>query len=664
MAEYFENNKWVKEKRDFPTVINNIASTQRIRQSLTERKLRRSHLVTSFALGNKMYLPKILLENRKYAELLVPFKIITNHDVIINYLKENKIGVLKPILGRQGQNIYFIERIKDKYKVSDHTTIHMLSHLELIDWLESGTILKNNSYIIQRYVDARTRDSEPFDIRAHMQKDYEGKWVITRIYPRIGHQRSILSNISRGGRTQPLEEFLAKEFPDKKQEYHDQLLTLSMGLTKHLDKLYNFALSEIGLDIAIDRDGRFWLHEANNGPQSTYHEKERAVHTIGYAKYIAEKGIVLTNQYDQLKFAKNQFNSKTSKLTFHDQADRINIGMLIPEKEVNQLTVACAYVAKHEEANFFYFAPSDIDFNAMLIRGYFYEDNEWVAKIVEYPDVIYDRLRARGINQYNMIYEEFEDIYITNEFRGNSISKLEVYDKLATVDELQPYLIPYRKVVRVKDISHFIDQYTSIIVKPEVGSYAKGVHFVEKKGFDQYFVVEGANEKMMSQFEMLNYFRALIKKGALIVQKYIKTRTRDGNPFDIRAHMMKGRQQSWEFAKIYPNIGVHYSTISRLPEGGYRGDLGGFILYNYGEDQRKILGDKIQETAILITEKFEALYSEYRISDLGIDFALDEKKNLYLIEINVKGIEVFLHEFEVAQLAIPYCISLAKQTKS
>ena len=129
-----------------------------------------------------MYLPKILLENRKYAELLVPFKIITNHDVIFNYLKENKIGVLKPILGRQGQNIYFIERIKDKYKVSDHTTIHMLSHSELIDWLESGTILKNNSYIIQRYVDARTRDSEPFDIRAHMQKDYEGKWVITRIY--------------------------------------------------------------------------------------------------------------------------------------------------------------------------------------------------------------------------------------------------------------------------------------------------------------------------------------------------------------------------------------------------------------------------------------------------------------------------------------------------
>src|SRR5690625_1645341 len=516
MAEFKIDHEWVKQERNFPTVINNISSMQRNRQSLTERKLRRKHLVTSFALGNKMYLPKILLENRKYADLLVPFKIITGREIIFDYLKENRIGVLKPILGRQGQNIYFIEQINDRFKVSDHTTIHMLSYEELIKWLESGSILKDNSYMIQRYVEARTKLGEPFDIRAHMQKDYEGKWVITKIYPRMGNKKSILSNISRGGRTQPLEEFLETEFPDKKQGYQEELMSLAMGLTKHLDKLYNFALSEIGLDIAIDKDGRFWLHEANNGPESTYHEKERAVHTIGYAKYIAENGIVLTNQYDQLKFSKNQFNSKTSKLDLFEDREKVNIGMLIPENEVNQLTVASAYVAKYEDANFFYFAPSDIDFNAMLIRGYFYENNEWVAKVVEYPDVIYDRLRARGINQYNMIYEEFEDIPISNEFHGNSISKLEVYDKLSTVDELKPYLIPYRQVTRVKDISHFIDQYTSIIVKPEVGSFAKGVHYVEKKGFDEYFVVEGANEQTMTEFEMLNYFRSLIKKGELI----------------------------------------------------------------------------------------------------------------------------------------------------
>src|SRR5699024_1072932 len=102
--------------------------------------------------------------------------------------------------------------------------------------------------------------------------------------------------------------------------------------------------------------------------------------------------------------------------------------------------------------------PKDIDFNEMLIRGYFYENNEWVAKIVDYPDAIYDRLRLRGIKGYNVIYEELEGIPFTNEFCGNSISKLEVYDKLQATGKLDDVLIPYQKVDRVRDIFRSIQE--------------------------------------------------------------------------------------------------------------------------------------------------------------------------------------------------------------
>lgn len=656
-ADSYVNNQWVKRKFDFPSVINNIGAIPRSRQSLTERKLRRVCLVTSFSLGNKLYLPKIMLDNKKYAELLVPFKIIKDRTVVFDFLRNNDKGVLKSIFGRQGQNIYFVERINEKYKVIDHKEVNMLSHEEFVDWLDKSKIIKRNNYMIQRYVDARTKKDEPFDIRAHLQKNYEGKWVITKIYPRIGHNKSILSNISRGGRTQSLEKFLEDEFPSMKQKYFEKLKTLSLDLTSHLDKLYNFSLEELGLDITIDQNGRFWLHEANNGPQSTYHEKERAINTIGYAKYIAEKGIVLTNQYNKLKFSNNQFNAKTSKIEYLDQKAKCSIGMLIPEKEVNQLTVACAYVAKYEDVNFFYFAPSDIDFESMLIRGYIYQDKQWVPKIVEYPDVIYDRLRLRGVNQYNVIYEEFEEIPITNEFHGNSISKLEVYDKLSSVEELNPYLIPYQKVTRVKDISHFIDQFTSIIVKPEVGSFAKGVHYVEKLAFDKYFVVDGPSEQTMTEFEFLNYFRTLIKKGELIVQKYIETRTKAGNPFDIRSHMMKGQDKVWDFTRIYPRIGINHATISGTFSGGYVSDLVGFLKVNFGIDEQNKLVNNIGEISRLIVTEFEALYPDYRISELALDLAIDLNGNIYLIEINVNKPGI-LNEFEAAQKAIPYCISL------
>src|SRR5690625_5225297 len=127
----------------------------------------------------------------------------------------------------------------------------------------------------------------------------------------------------------------------------------------------------------------------------------------------------------------------------------------------------------------------------MLIRGKFYENKQWVEKVVEYPDVIYDRFRLRGVGRYNLVYQELDGIPFTNEFYGNSISKLEVYDKLKGSGKVDELIIPYQKVERVKDIFNYIDKYGKVILKPEVGSFAKGVHFISKEEDGSYFMVIG-----------------------------------------------------------------------------------------------------------------------------------------------------------------------------
>ncbi|SEO59360.1 YheC/D like ATP-grasp [Amphibacillus marinus] len=647
---------------NFPTIVHNIGLTQKQRQSLTERKLRREILFTSFSLGNKLFLPKIMLENRKFAELLVPFKIINNKDILLNFLNENNTGVIKPILGRQGQRIFFVNKKENKYVIKDHKKEFILSKDAFNQWVDDNKIVSKMQFMIQRYVKARTKENKPFDIRAHMQKNKEGKWVITKIYPRIGSSESILSNISRGGYTEDLKEFLNKEFSDDGEKHYNDLLKLSTELTEHLDKLYNFSLDELGLDITIDENGRFWLHEVNNGPQSTYHEKERAVNTIGYAKYVAENGILNTNQYQKLSFSKNQFNSTTTQYPYYQKTEDMRIGMLVPDNEVDELTVACAYVATYERTDLFYFAPSDIDFETMLIRGHFYKNNEWKSEIVEYPDVIYDRLRLRGVSKYQKIYEELEGIPITNKFYGNSISKLDVYEKLSKVNEIDHYIIPYRKIERIKDVYHFIDKYGSIIIKPEVGSFAKGVHYVEMINHDDYLVVEGENKRHLSDGEMTNYFRGLIKKGTFIVQKYIKTRTKEGNPFDIRAHMIKNGKGEWDYAIIYPRIGYKFATISPLTEGGQIGNLKGFIKRTYSDREYDNFIKSIKEMTKSIAVNFEKMF-EHNINELAFDIAIDGDKNLHLIEINVNKPGVLYHEFDVAKLVIPYCKYIFKKEK-
>lgn len=51
-----------------------------------------------------------------------------------------------------------------------------------------------------------------------------------------------------------------------------QLRTVSapefIELANYLDKLHNFSFDELGIDIAIDENGRYWMHEENSGPQT------------------------------------------------------------------------------------------------------------------------------------------------------------------------------------------------------------------------------------------------------------------------------------------------------------------------------------------------------------------------------------------------------------
>lgn len=660
-ADIYKDGKWEKTTTSLPDIIHNIGSVSRAQQSIADRKLRRMIPFTSFFVGNKLYLPKKMVKYRKYAELLAFFRGVTDISVVIDFIDEHGRGVLKPILGRRGENIYFIEKKGNHYIVRDHNQERVFGKQTFEEWIQDVALKRKGSYMIQKYIESRTKQGEPFDFRAHMQKNGEGKWQITRIYPRIGQKKSILSNISRGGRTQNFDSFLQEEFGEKGKSYAKELRELSLNLSKHLDKLYGFALDELGLDLTIDKNGRFWLHEVNNGPQSTFHEKERAQNTIAYAIYLAKNGIVNTNEFQEMPDMKGQFNARATNLEWANLDDKTKIGMLVSGKEEEELAVACAYVANYEDVHFYVFRPNDIDFDEMLIRGKFYENKQWVEKVVEYPDVIYDRFRLRGVGRYNLVYQELDGIPFTNEFYGNSISKLEVYDKLKGSGKVDELIIPYQKVERVKDIFNYIDKYGKVILKPEVGSFAKGVHFISKEEDGSYFMVIGEKEENHSEFSLSNYLRDLLKKGTFIVQEYIETRTVDGQPFDIRVHMMKDEKGNWSFVIIYPRIGVNYATISAMIKGGYISNLTGFLQRNFGNEHCVKMEKHIEKISRKIADVFENLYDE-NMNELALDIAINKNREIFLIEINANKPGI-VNVFDVAKHAIPYAKLLAKQAK-
>ncbi|MFG6120943.1 YheC/YheD family protein [Thalassobacillus sp. B23F22_16] len=658
-ASVFKLGKWHRTTNSFPDVISNIAVKPLAYQSQIERKLRKEVPFTGFGVGDKFHLYKKLIDSRIHVNLLVPFKIATEESVIHNFLNHYKHAVFKPILGKRGQNIFFVEKKESNYTVTEHKKKSVMSYENFISWLYEVILKKKHSYMVQQYIHSRTKDKEPFDIRAHVQKDGEGKWKLTKIYARIGNKKSILSNISRGGRTEELGSLFAREFGGIGRQYEKDIQKLALDLTMGLDKIHGFALSELGLDLAIDSNGRFWLYEVNNGPQSTYHENERAVNTIAYAVYIARNGLFLTNEFDKVDFIKGQFNARQTRVPVANLRESCSIGMLVDEKEVNNLTIACSYVANFEDVNFFYFTPKDIDFNEMLIRGHFYENKKWNSKVVNYPDVIYDRLRLRGINGYKRIYEDLEGIPFTNNFYGNSISKLEVYDNLSSISGLKKAIIPYQKVTRMRDIFIFLERYNKVILKPRIGSFANGVHFVEKVKTDEYFVAIGEKEFHLNESKLMNYLGGIINREEFLTQKYIESRTIDNQPFDIRVHMMKDGSGKWSFVDIYPRVGVYHAVILAMRKGGYIGEISGFLSRNFGRNNSNDLGNNIKELSHKIACEFENFY-DHHLSEIGLDLAIDQELNLSLIEVNVNKPGFINCEFEIAKHAIPYAVYLAE----
>lgn len=298
-ARYSLNTK-AKKTIDIPDVIYNIFPKINYVHDDVEKWLRMKVPFSTFPINNKVDLPRKINESSDLGHLFLPFIKLTNVDEVFEFLNIHKQGVLKKYAASRGESIYFIEqKLLDEYEVTLRNEINTLNKSEFIHWLEENII--DQKFILQQYKKFKTDDNEPYDIRSHVQKDGTGKWVITKMYPRIGMKDTIISNISRGGRTEDLHIFLNEQFGEAKAiELMGTLEKLSIKVVKAIDNIYNQSIDELGLDLAIDRDGEIWMHEANLKPRMRNHEAERAINTIGYLKYLAKNQLFLTNEVQRI----------------------------------------------------------------------------------------------------------------------------------------------------------------------------------------------------------------------------------------------------------------------------------------------------------------------------------------------------------------------------
>lgn len=294
-GKVYENGTWREKLMPFPDVIYNAGSPEKLAISKDIiKKLKKDIPFTTNSIGNKWNITQRLKDSKEFASYLIPSEIVQNVEHFHKFLSSFRKVVFKPSDGRKGKGIYFISQKENGlFEVRKETENRVISSEQLDKLLKDQ--LSSGKFIMQPYIQSMTKSGQVFDFRLHVQKNGEGKWVITTIYPRIAPKGSIIPNINNGGYTNYLEPFLQQEFKEDAFNIRRILEHFSLALAQHLEEIqmekFGELIDEIGIDVGLDENQKIWIYEVNwrpGCPPAFYLELDVVVNMIRYAKYLAE----------------------------------------------------------------------------------------------------------------------------------------------------------------------------------------------------------------------------------------------------------------------------------------------------------------------------------------------------------------------------------------
>ncbi|MFP7288352.1 YheC/YheD family protein [Shouchella clausii] len=281
---FLQEGNWVRKQTDFPDIIDN--APPRKRDEPLYKLLEQKCFLTTKRIGSKQAIYNMLSDNGGFEDILIPFQILQSIDDVERSLNEYGTIVLKPSRGNRGNDVYTLKKKENNYILStdDKTSTY--------DWYEfrdvvNQTFLKR-LFIIQPYIESKTKEGHPFDVRIHVRKNRTGDWKIVKIYPRIGIGHALTSNISQGGGISNINAFLKSQFSENWNQVKDKLNQLGKQFPPSFQKFYDFPIDALGIDLGIDPNGKLGLFEVNTFPGAQFFEIEDAEIRVQYYIHCAQ----------------------------------------------------------------------------------------------------------------------------------------------------------------------------------------------------------------------------------------------------------------------------------------------------------------------------------------------------------------------------------------
>ncbi len=283
------------------------------------------------------------------------------------------------------------------------------------------------------------------------------------------------------------------------------------------------------------------------------------------------------------------------------------------------------------------FTADSVDQDSQRIEGYVYDPHEkkWEHGLFGYPSVIFKRA---GMSR--RLRNHFHSIIGHRIFNSYIFDKWEMYEWLSEFSSTSGYLPETILYEEPQDVTSFLDMYSEAFIKPIAGSQGVGIMRAEKKDSHYIFHFREDSQKRKevcsSEKEAKAFIKNTCKQKRFIVQSAIRMLKSQDRVIDFRMLLVKDERGYWQDSNLITRYGTKGNYVSNISDGGNAELAVDTFRHLLAMPEEKLyqLRKKISEVGITAAKNLEK--QGIHLGNLGIDIAIDEDMNIWIIEINNK----------------------------
>lgn len=279
IAGWIYDGEWRKLMLPLAEVIyNRLPSRKAENQPPVQRLIRETARYYDISIFNERFLDKhevfeILANESTVADYLPESQLLSGYEQLQQMLSRHAILYVKPVQGSMGRGIYRITTLPDhcfglerantsSQRISKYSSLKRLYNV-------IRPKLKKRKYQLQQGLSLIQIGRRPVDFRALVQKNGQGEWSVTSIVARTAGNEQFVANLARGGSLESVLAALPKTNllqHISHETVYQSLQVAAIDIAKVIDAQLDEHFAELGVDLAVDVQGKTWLIEVNAKP--------------------------------------------------------------------------------------------------------------------------------------------------------------------------------------------------------------------------------------------------------------------------------------------------------------------------------------------------------------------------------------------------------------